>query len=193
MDVWTDFSKYAVNPLLSRATPAESAIVAVHTLWTTMDGPLTAVHTCGRPWTADLRSKVSAIPPSIVRLEKINKVGSLSVCHLAFACLQLGHDTFVGVILQNECLWALHRAEVSGPLVPEACLGTRASRELRPECESARAVVGGWARTAARQWLPAFRDPCFPSESGPLLPEIPRCAFVHALLILQLDIITKYK
>ena len=40
--------------------------------------------------------------------------------HVAFACLQLGHDTVVGVILQSECLWALHRAEVSGPLLPES-------------------------------------------------------------------------
>ena len=63
MDVWTDFSKYAFNRPLSRVTPAESAIVAVHTLWTTMDGPSTAVHTWGRPWTAGLRSKISAIHP----------------------------------------------------------------------------------------------------------------------------------
>jgi hypothetical protein len=40
--------------------------------------------------------------------------------HIALACLQLGHDTVVGVILQSECLWALHRAEVSGPLLPES-------------------------------------------------------------------------
>eukprot|EP01047_Picozoa_sp_COSAG01_P065190 COSAG01_NODE_8763_length_2667_cov_9.123442_3_plen_123_part_00 len=33
MDVWTDFSKYAFNRPLSRVTPAESAIVAVHTLF----------------------------------------------------------------------------------------------------------------------------------------------------------------
>jgi hypothetical protein len=64
MDVWTDFSKYAFNRPLSHVTPAESAIVAVHTLWTTMDGPSTAVHTWGRPWTAGLRSKVFAIHPS---------------------------------------------------------------------------------------------------------------------------------
>jgi hypothetical protein len=73
---------------------------------------------------------------------------------------------------------------VSGPVLPESCdLGAN---------RRARLLVVGHGRRRGNGSL-CFRDPCFPSESGPLLPEMPRCAFVHALLIVQLDIITKYK